>query len=219
MKGQGFENVPFNSTFLFGVFMVGLLLMGLIRLQKPGYLKALISSLLNLRYVQLMHREGRLKWTLTNIFLDLIMLFSISFLIFQLLRLSSDLKFAFSNILGIVTGVMISQLLLAFVLGYVFYTIQYIVPFVINMVVFNRVLGIVLLPLNVLATYLGILNPEMGFLLIGGLAAGFLFLRALRTLVQMQELLQHGIIYNFCYICIVELGPLVIVMKRLTGLL
>lgn len=219
MKGQGFESVPLNSTFLFVVFIIGLLIMGFIRLQKPGYLKALISSLLNLSYVQLMRREGRLRWTPANIFLDIIMLFSSSFLIHQLITISSDSTIAFASILGIVTGILVSQLALAIVVGHVFYTLKYILPVILNIVVFNRVLGITLLPLTFLVTFTGILGQKMGFLIIGGLAGVFLLLRALRSLVQMQELLQHGIIYNFCYICIIELGPLVIAVNKLIGLL
>jgi hypothetical protein len=219
MKGQGVEMVPLNSTLLFAVFILGLLVMGLIRVQKPGYLKALISSLLNLRYVQLMRREGRLRWTPTNMYLDLLMLFSTSFLIHQLISISSDSSFAFAGILGIVTGIVVSQLVLALAFGHVFYTLNYILPFILNIIVFNRVLGITLLPLIFLVTFTNILDQKTGFLIIGGLAGVFLLLRALRSLVQMQELLQHGIIYNFCYICIIELGPLVVVVNQLMGLL
>lgn len=219
MKGQGLESAPLNSTFLFGVFMVGLLIMGFIRLQKPGYLKALISSLLNLRYVQLMRRDGRLKWTPTNIYLDLIMLFSTSFLIHQLINNSSEASFAFLSILLIVAGIVASQLVMALMLGYVFYTLSYILPFILNIIVFNRVLGMGLLPLTFLVNFTDTLSQKIGFLLIGSLAGLFLLFRALRSVVQMQELLQHGIIYNFCYICIIELGPLVVVVSRLKGLL
>ncbi len=217
MQGQGFESVPTNSTSLFGVFIAGLLIMGLIRVQKPGYLKALISSLLNLSYVQLMRREGRLRLTPTNIYLDLIMLFSTSFLIHQLISISSETTFAFASILLIVVGILVNQLILALVLGNVFYTLKYIIPFILNIIVFNRVLGIGLLPLTFLITFTDVLSQKMGFLLIGGLAGVFLLFRALRSLLQMQEMLQHGIIYNFCYICMVELGPLVVVVNWLTG--
>ena len=215
--GEAFTSTNMEETgYFFGLLAV-LLTIGLIRLLQPGYLKALVSSLLNLSYIQLMLREGRLRWNATNSVLDLVTILSLSFFIDQLISLSPALEWSFWMILAVVTTVLAGQLLLGLLLGYAFYTFRYIVPFIMNMVVFNRVLGLGLMPLNFLVIYFGFLPKTTLVSLTGGLAVCFLVFRALRALVQMQGLLQHGIVYNFCYLCVVELTPLVIVVDRLLG--
>lgn len=212
-----FQGYPPDSTLQFIAFTLVLLVIGIIRFLQPGYLKALFSSLLNLSYVQLMLREGRLRWNATNIVLDLIAILSLTFFIHNVILYAPGINLAFWVIPGIVAAVMAGQLLLGFLLGQVFYTFQYILPFIMNMVVFNRILGVVLMPLNVIGTYSSLFTPKVWFLLIGSILFGFLLLRALRALVQMQQLFQHGILYNFCYICVVELAPLVIIVDHLLG--
>lgn len=218
LSGDSLDKIPKDGTFLFGMFMFFLLLLGFIRLQHPGYLKSLTSSLVNLRYVQLMLREGRLGWGFTNTLLDLITLFSISFYVEQLLSLSA-FEVPFWEIIIMVFGVLGGQLLLAFGLGYAFFSLQYIGPFLMNMVVFNRVLGMGLLPLVVIATYGSFFSKWEWLLMVGGLVVGFLIFRGLRALIQMQGMFQHGLIYNFCYLCLIEIFPVIIVIDRILALL
>ena len=216
--GEQFQGIPSESTLLFGGLIVLLLIQGLVRIQNPGYWQELFHSLISLNYVLLMLREGKLQWSIPNILLDLLFLFSTTFYIEQVVKLTT-VDFSFWQILIGVTGFFAGQLLLAFLLGNILYTYKYIYPFIINMIVFKRALGIVMLPLAMLVTYGGLIPKEAWVGIVAIVAISFLMFRAVRALFQMQSLLEHGIIYNFWYLCIVEIAPLIIVIDRILTLI
>lgn len=217
MPGKAIEPPFSESTLLFWIFIALLLLQSLARVRDPGYWQELYRSLLNLNYVSLLMREGKLRWSPANIILDLVFLFSIAFYLQQVLTLT-EVQIAFWKVFLMAGGVIGTQLLLALFMGHLFYTLQHIHPFLMNMVVFNRVLGVFLLPMLVVTTYAEVLPKALWLTAVGGLCASFLIFRAIRALIQMQGMLQHGIIYNFCYLWIIELAPLIIVIDRVLAL-
>lgn len=216
--GETLQGASPESTLLFALLVALLLIQGLARVMNPGYWQELFHSLISLNYISLMLREGKLRWTLTNATLDILFLLSATLYIEEALSLARIDPPFWQTLAGVV-GFFGGQLLLALLVGYAFYTIRYIYPFVLNMIVFNRVLGIVLLPLVVIIVYGGLLPTEAWVIGVGSIGISFLIFRAIRALFQMQGLLQHGIIYNFCYLCMIELAPLILVIDRILALI
>ena len=192
--GETLQGASPESTLLFALLVALLLIQGLARVMNPGYWQELFHSLISLNYISLMLREGKLRWTLTNATLDILFLLSATLYIEEALSLARIDPPFWQTLAGVV-GFFGGQLLLALLVGYAFYTIRYIYPFVLNMIVFNRVLGIVLLPLVVIIIYGGLLPTEAWVIGVG------------------------RIIYNFCYLCMIELAPLILVIDRILALI
>ncbi len=213
--GNALANGLQENTILFFLLILFLLLLGLVKVLDPFYFNDLFRSILDFNYINLILREGKLSWNLVNIFLDLVFLGSIAFYLFQYpSEMLADMDF-WETLLW-VTGIYLAHLLLYTAFTGVFYEGGYKRFFLYQLLIFNRVIGIILLPMVFLMTYFNLLPKTLTFNVLGILIILFLCYRFLRTLFQVQGKGRHGIIYNFFYLCVVEISPLIIVIDLIT---
>jgi len=216
-----FEGIPQvyglqENTMLFFLLMTFLGLLGLIKIIDPVYFSELFRSVIDLNYIRLMKREGKLRWNIVNTFLDLVFVGSIAFYIYQFETLAVH-HMAFWQVFLWVTGANIVHLLINVLLGSLFFGATNIGLFLNNIVIFNRVIGIVFLPVVFLITYFELLSKPVASIMVGGLIIILLTYRILQLLYQMESTLKHGIIYNFLYLCIAEIAPLIVVIELIAG--
>lgn len=200
-----------ENTWLYFLLVFFLILLGLVRIYDFAYFKELFRSVIDLNYVELMDREGKLKWNVINILLDLIFVGSVAFFIYQLQ--APEITLEFWECFLWVGGGLLLHLIFTALLGAIFYTWNYIKIFLYNMVIFNRVAGVVVLPLVFITTYVPETIRPLMLKILGGLIVLYWILRMLRALFQMEGKFQHGFVYNFLYICTIEASPLIIALK------
>ena len=215
--GEALEYGLKENTGIYYLLVFFLLLLGAIRILEPGYFRELFRSVIDLNYIALMSREGKLGLSVANILLDLIFVGSVSFYIFQLEFAPVD-ELKFFEVFLWVLAITIGHLILTALLGKVFFGMRNIKIFLHNVLIFNRVLGIILLPLVFLGTYVTYIPKQAVFYGIGALIILYFVFRILRALLQMGGMFNHGIIYNFFYLCTVEISPLIVVIELITGI-
>lgn len=204
-----------ENTFLFFLLVLFLLLLGLIRILDPSYFNDLFRSMLDANYIQLMKRDRKLNWNIVNMFLDLIFLGSITFYIFQLVITSLSEWTFWQIFLAVFLGNM-AHLLLNWLMGILFYGFSNSKFLLNHILIFNRVIGIIFLPILFLITYFSGIPKSLSLNLVGFLLILILGYRMLRAIFQAGSTVNHGIIYNFFYLCITEITPLIIVIEFIT---
>lgn len=204
-----------ENTILFYLLVLFLLLLGLIRIMDPFYFNELFRSTLDSNYVNLMKREGKLGLNIVNIFLDLIFLGSLAFYVYQYPSMAVQELALWEIFLGVL-GIHLGHLLLNAILGNLFYGSSYVVDKLYNILIFNRVIGIFFLPMVFVVTYFSVLTREKAMISVGILLLTVFSYRILRALFQDKGALDHGIVYNFFYLCTVEIAPLIIVIALIT---
>ncbi len=204
-----------ENTMLFYLLIFFLLLLGLIRVMDPFYFNELFRSTLDPNYINLMKREGKLGLNIVNLFLDLIFLGSIAFYVYQYPSPNVQ-NFAFWEIFLLVAVINLAHLLLNATTGYLFYGYGSVLDNLYDILIFNRVIGIVFLPLVFLITYFPSVTRGKAIIVAGILLLMFFAYRILRALFQGKAASKHGIVYNFFYLCTVEIAPLIIVIELVT---
>lgn len=212
----GEERIPGlkENTWLFALLVSFLLLLGMVRAFSPSYFWELFRTVLDLNYVQLMEREGKLKWNIINILLDIIFAGSFSFFLYQLQ--SPDIALAFWECFLAVGAFVLLHLSFTALMGSVFYDWDSIRIFLYNIVLFNRVAGIVILPLVFATTYMPENLRPITLKILGLLVIFYWSFRILRALFQMKGKFHHGFFYNFMYLCTIEVSPLLIALKLIS---
>lgn len=214
-QGEAITPTLQDNTLLFFLLTLFLLLLGLIRILDPDYFNDLFRSILDGNYIQLMGREGKLNWNIVNIFLDFVFLGSMAFFLFQIGRPLLQMLPFWQLFLLVLLG-NLAHLALNWLLGILFYGYSDSVFLINRILIFNRFIGFIFLPLVFIVTYISGLPDYLPLYIVGFLLIMILSYRVLTTMFQVKSTANHGIIYNFFYLCITEIAPLIIVIELVT---
>ena len=120
--------------------------------------------------------------------------------------------------LSLVTGLFFARILLVNLCGFLFRRMKIFREYLYNMFIFNKLLGIIMLPLLLLSLYSrGILHEISAWLLLGTLVSVIL-LRVGRGLVFSFKK-DISVFYMFLYLCALEIAPLILLYRWLEGIL
>ena len=120
--------------------------------------------------------------------------------------------------LALLVGVFVGRLLMLNVAGVLFNRIKILREYLYNIFIFNKLMGMSVLPLIFLLVYTrGVLQEVVFWLSISVIAVIFL-MRVIRGVVfsYRKEVL---IFYMFLYLCALEIAPLVLLYRWLEGIL
>lgn len=207
--------ILFNQVYFFS-FIAGFLLLGIVKISDSSYINEIFRSLTSQNYLFLMGREGKFKFRLTNLFLDLIFFIS--------LTLSVNLIFLFQyNLLlwqlalFLILAIILQRILTAGGLRIYYDQNRKIILW--SSISFNRAFGIIMLPLCFLVYYADIIPIGIKlWILIAAIFLMYLFHLVL-YFQRLMNVMQYGIIYNFLYLCAIEIAPIIIVIKAFAQIL
>jgi hypothetical protein len=237
--GRGIENVPENAAFSLQLvervqthqptwyFVYLFLLLGLlawIRIYYGNILVQTVQAATNYQAASKMFKNNSLLQNqldgILYVFYFLSMAFSLFF--FELKTglspygLQGVRLFLFD--VALLAGIFIARVLVHNIAGIIFNRLRPVREYLYNMFIFNKLLGLVALPLVFLLVYTRGTLQEILFWFTVFVLSGILAMRLIRAVVYSyrKEVL---IFYMFLYLCALEITPLVLLYRWLEGIL
>lgn len=209
-----------NPDWLVGLIVLLFLLFATVKLIFNKYLSQLIQSTINYstftrlfreRYFNLLHASFRLD----VIFNMTLALFGYQFLSLYKINLGySKSYYVYLACLGIVIGYFTAKRILYYLIGILTESKQEIQEYLFSITVFNRVLGLFLLPISATIAFIPLSQVEP--LLFGGL--GIIVISYILSLIRGGKIFlkkQFSISYLILYLCTLEFLPLLLIYNLL----
>jgi hypothetical protein len=204
-----------------GVFILALILLGSVRLFFNKYLGQLLSSTMNYITASRMFRERSLSLMHASFRLDIMFYIIFSLFIFHALQIFGITL----HPVGIISYLFILGGLLAYfgLKKFVYYlqgnisrTVQETFEFLFNMSIYNRVIGLFLLPVSLIVAFTPMAEPEL--VIFAGISIICIFyllliLRGVKILMRKH----FSIFYLILYLCTLEILPLLFIYKLVLG--
>jgi len=209
-----------NPDWLIGVLVLMFLLFATVKLIFNKYLSQLVQSTINYstftrtfreRYFNLFHASFRLD----VIFNMILALFSYQFI--SLYKINFGLSksyYVYLACLGIVIGYFTAKRILYYIIGVLTESKHEIQEYLFSITVFNRVLGLFLLPISATIAFIPLSQVEP--LLFAGL--GIIIIFYLMSLIRGAKIFlkkQFSISYLILYLCTLEFLPLLLIYNLL----
>lgn len=204
-----------------GIFIFVLILLGSVRLFFNKYLGQLLSASVNYITASRMFRERSLSLAHASFRLDILFYMIFSLFLFH----AFDVFAVMRHPAGIITYLFIlSGVLIYFGLKKVAYylqgnisrNVQETLEFLYNMNIYNRILGLFLLPVSLVVAFTPLAEP--GWVIIAGILLIVFFyilliLRGIKILMRKH----FSIFYLILYLCTLEILPLLFIYKLVLG--
>ncbi|MEN8226948.1 MAG: DUF4271 domain-containing protein [Bacteroidota bacterium] len=224
----GLEMVPkdqiIHPAWLFIYLFVLLGFFAWIRLYYGNLLTQTVQATTNFQVANRMFKDNSLlQRQLDNILLALYFL-SVTFLLFFMeerlkvtpLRLHGSLLYLFN--LALLVGVFFGKIVLINLAGFLFNRIRIFREYLYNAFIFNKLMGMVILPMLLFVVYTsGVLQGVFFWLTLATIAL-VVVMRLIRGVVFSFKK-NISIFYMFLYLCALEIAPLVLLYKWLEGIL
>ena len=208
--------------FIYLVLLIGIF--AWIRLYYGNILIQTVQASVNFRGASRVFKDNSLFQNQLDRLLYLFYFLSMAFLLFYL-ELRIDLRpyglqgglLYFFN-LGLLTGVFLARLILLNMTGFLFNRVTIMREYLYNMFIFNKLSGLLILPLMFLLVYTKGIPQEAFFIIIIIVLSSIVIMRLIRGVVfsYRKEVL---FFYMFLYLCALEIAPLVLLYRWLEGIL
>jgi hypothetical protein len=193
------------------IFLGGFVLLAVIRILDPPYLRNLIVSSINLKLLLNLFKEGIFGFNVTNLLLDVLCICMFSICI-QVYFFPAHPQY-FVWILAFTGITYFLKLIVIQFLANIFMGRAEALIHLLMHLLFTRLLGLVLLPVLFAGLYQPIIDVTV-LLHVIVVSVFVLYLGWLmRLYVQMKSMSSSGIFYLFLYLCTIELSPLAILLK------
>ena len=205
-----------NPDWLVGLLVLLFLLFATVKLIFSKYLSQLVQSTVNYstfirlfreHYFNLLHASFRLD----VIFNMTLALFGYQFLLLNKINLGfSKSYYVYLGCLGIVIGYFTAKRILYYLIGILTESKQEVQEYLFSITVFNRVLGLFLLPISAIIAFIPM--SQVKILLFAGLAIIVIFY--LMSLIRSGKIFlkkQFSISYLILYLCTLEFLPLILI--------
>jgi len=201
------------------VFLACLFIFAWIQTSYSKRLNQIFRAVAQQHHINQLERDGNIFKERIALGLGLNYYLLMSIFIFQILNAFGSVPSGFNNLtitLLIFAGLFVYQLLKSsaiYASGVIFNTGESARQYKLIILIFNYIIGIVLLPVVVIAFYW---NSE-AFLIAGIVIVSFLFLyRIARGFLTGQDNKSYNLFYLFLYLCTLEILPLLLIYKVIT---
>ena len=208
-----------NSDFLFWVFLFLLLFFTTVISLSRKRLEQIYKAFINDNFLRKVYRSNQVSISLSHLLLYLFFFFNLGLFLFLLLphldiSLPPTFTYLIYMVLGVIAVFLIKHLIL-WIVGSIFPIHKEIGLYAFTIIVFSILLGIVLLPINILVAFAPISIAQLA--IYGGLGAilatyGFRSLRGVS--IGSKYFLSHSF-HFLLYLCAVEILPVIILTKIL----
>jgi hypothetical protein len=209
-----------NPDWLVGVLLISFLLFASVRLIFNKYLSQLMQSTINYstftrtfreKYFNLLHASFRLDLVFSMVF----SLFCYQFLTAYKISLGvSKSYYTYLYCLGIVIGYFLAKRIVYYIIGILTESKADVQEYLFSITVFNRVMGIFLLPITATIAFIPINQVEL-LLIIGFVIIGIFYLMSLLRGGKIFLKKHFSISYLILYLCTLEFVPLILIYNLL----
>ncbi len=209
-----------NPDWLIGVLVISFLLFASVRLIFNKYLNQILQSTLNYSTFSRMFRERYFNLLHASFRLDLIFSLVLALFGYQFMN-AYKIKLGFSQsfyvylaCLGTVVGYFVGKRMVYFILGILTESRAEVQEYLFSINVFNRALGLFLLPLTAVVAFIPLSQVEA--VLFAGLAIiGIFYLMSLIRGIKIFLKKHFSILYLILYLCTLEFLPLLLIYNIL----
>jgi hypothetical protein len=199
------------QPFYFFMFIGGFIMIAIIRLINPPYLRNLFAASVNLKLLLNLFKDGIFGFNITNLLLDMLCVAMLSIGVQIYFYVNHPENFLW--ILSFITIVYVLKLIAIQLLANIFMGRGEALIHLLMHLLFTRFLGIILLPLLFVILYQPVMEVNILLKWIIIIILTFYSGWLLRLFIQMKTMSASGIIYLFLYLCTIELSPLVILFR------
>lgn len=207
----------FNNDWLTIILLAALLLIASVRFGYAKYIGSLFQSVVNYPTAIRMFGEKNNSILHGAFRLEVLYYIVFSIFIYQLLvfyslkSANNDLVF-YTKTFAIITTYFLLKKFVYKLLGTIFLVVSETTEFIFNLNNYNRVTGIILIPIVALIAFYPTGNPVF-IILLGIFATGFFYIMLLKRGTSILMKKQFSIFYLFLYLCILEFLPLLLIYK------
>ena len=209
-----------NPDWMIGVLVISFFLFATVRLIFNKYLSKLAQATVNYSTFTRVYRERYFNLLHASFRLDIIFNFIIALFTYQILN-AYKINFGIKNTfqiylicLGTVIGYFLVKRVLYNLTGVLTESTQEVREYLFSISVYNRILGLFLLPITAVIAFVPFYHPEL-FLLAGlGIIAIF-YLLSLRRGAKIFLRKHFSILYLILYLCTLEFLPLLLMYNLL----
>ncbi|HXH18602.1 MAG TPA: DUF4271 domain-containing protein [Chitinophagales bacterium] len=207
-----------HPGWLFWIFVLQLILIAYLRRVFPKSLPEIIRAVMNVTIAQQLYREQFLTMPLSAILYNVVFILSGGIFLFLLNDYYSWIHYdsQFITFLFFIWGVIVVYSIkygLLKLVSIIFPFGAVIEQYNFNFFLVQKVLGLVLVPFNLLIAYAPEIIREAVILLALVAVALLIALRSIRGLVIAQNLIARNAFHFFVYICTLEISPVCILVK------
>ncbi len=205
-----------NPDWLVGVLVLSIILFASVRLIFNKYLNQLIQSTTNYSTFTRTFRERYFNFLHASFRLDLIFHLIFALFLYQLISTfkidigGTKTYYSYLICLGIVIGYFWVKRIIYYIIGVLTESNSEVQEYLFSITVYNRVLGLVLLPVTATIAFIPVLQVE--YLLFGGILIVVVFY--LMSLIRGGKIFlkkHFSISYLILYLCTLEFLPLVLI--------
>lgn len=209
-----------NPDWLVGVLVVAFFLFATVRLIFNKYLSQLAQATINYSTFTRVFRERYFNLLHASFRLDIIFNLILALFSYQLLtayRINFGLKstfYLYLICLGAVIAYFILKKVVYILTGIMTESKREVKEYLFSITVYNRILGLFLLPLTAIIAFVPVYQPEL-FLFLGLGIIGIFYLLSLRRGAKIFLRKHFSILYLILYLCTLEFLPLLLIYNLL----
>ena len=204
--GQNEYKTPLYFTFIFFFFILII-----IKLSSPEYFPDLFSSLFKKNYLLSRISKSKFNISINNILLDFIFFSVLSFFLYQYLY--SDYQIEYYLIFGGLLTFTIIQFLIITIAYKLFFGTGNVNIHLTNLVISNRIIGVIFAPLLFIITYLQRIYQPIGLNILLFSLVLIIIIRIYRILYQLKFMYNYSFSFIIIYICTFELSVYFVCFK------
>jgi hypothetical protein len=199
------------KTILYFVFIFFFLILLIIKFSSPEYFPDLFSSFFKKNYLISRITKSKFNISINSILLDIISISVLSFFLY--LYLNNFIQIEYYLIFAGILAFSIIQFFIISISYKLFFGADNINIHLTNLLISNRIAGVVFAPFLFVITYLQSIYQPIGLNLLLLSLAGIIMLRIYRILQQLKFIHNSGFSYIFIYICTFELSVYFVCFK------
>jgi hypothetical protein len=199
------------KTHLYFVFIFFFFILIIIRLSSPDYFSDLFLSLFKKNYLFSRIQKSKFNISINSIFLDIIFIAVLSFFLFQYLYTRFELEYYL--VLGGLLLFTFIQMLIILISYYLFFGTGNVNVHLTNLIISNRIIGIIFAPLLFIITYLNQAYQPIGLNILLGIFVLIIFIRIYRIINQLKIIYNFNFLFIILYICTFELSVYFVCFK------
>jgi hypothetical protein len=191
-------------------FGAALILLAVMRLLSPGYLREVLISVYDLKALLHSFNEGRFGFNFTSLLLDCVAIGIFSIFI-HVFFFPSTIPFWW--ILTFTAVIYVCKLIAVQFIATVFFGRGEAIVHILFHLLLTRLLALILMPILFIILYQNMFETHqlLQYTLLG---LGFIYLGwMLRLFFKMKALTVNGAFYVFLYLCTIEIAPITIALK------
>lgn len=214
------KSVDYGNNWILGIIVFCFVLFAISRVAYPRRLGQIFKAFISPRSVNQLSREGNISNEGLSFMLSGVFFISLAVFIFECITLfipsffygkANYLIFCYILFGSLLFYIIKKQIIR--IIGYIFQTKQETRDYLLNTLVFNMIAGIYIMPVSFLIFYLPV-EWSHGLMIFSFVFLGILILyRIIRSFLIGITLSKFSVFYLFLYLCIVEILPILIILK------